>query len=176
MAITRQQKEATLVELKEKFQKAGSVAFGQYSGLSVEQLSKLRKEMRAAGVEFKVAKKTLFKLAAKEQGYDLPDELLEGTVGAAFSYEDSIAGPRLIKKFGKDKDFEKLKLMGGIMEGKVMSIAQMKEIAGLPSKQELLAKFIGLLRSPLQSFYGTLQSPLSSFARAAQQYAEKKPA
>ena len=57
-----------------------------------------------------------------------------------------------------------------------MTIAQMKEIAGLPSKQELLAKFVGLMRSPLQSFYGTLQTPLSSFARAAQQYAEKKAA
>lgn len=174
MAITRQQKEATLTELKEKFQKAGSVAFGQYSGLSVEQLSKLRKEMRTAGVEFKVAKKTLFKLAAKEQGFELPDEIMEGTVAAAFSYEDSVAGPRLIKKYSKD--FEKLKLMGGIMEGKVLTITQMKEVAGLPSKQELLAKFIGLLRSPLQSFYGTLQSPLASFARATQQYAEKKPA
>jgi large subunit ribosomal protein L10 len=71
-----------------------------------------------------------------------------GTVGAAFSYEDGIAGPRLIKKLSKD--FEKLQLLGGIMDGKVMSVAQMKEIAGLPSKQELLAKFAP---STLQGFY-----------------------
>lgn len=174
MATTRSKKESTLQELREKFEKAQSVAFGQYAGLSVEQVSKLRKELRAAGVEFKVAKRTLFKIAAKEQGFELPDEIMMGTVGAAFSYEDSIAGPRLLKKLGKD--FEKLQLLGGIMEGKVMTVAQMKEIAGLPSKQELLAKFVGLMRAPLQGFYGAIQSPLGSFARAVEQYAEKKPA
>lgn len=174
MATTRKKKEATLEELREKFQGAQSVAFAQYAGLSVEQVSKLRKELRSAGVEFKVAKRTLFKIAAKEQGLELPDDVMMGTVGAAFSFEDGIAGPRLIKKL--TKDFEKLQLLGGIMDGKVMTVAEMKEIAGLPSKQELLAKFVGLMRAPLQGFYGAIQTPLGSFARSVQQYAEKKPA
>ncbi|MFA6023762.1 MAG: 50S ribosomal protein L10 [Candidatus Gracilibacteria bacterium] len=174
MPITRPQKEAYLEELRDKFGRAKSVAFGQYSGMTMAQLSKMRTEMRAAGVEFKVAKRTLFKIAAKEQGFELPDELMMGTVGAAFSYEDGIAGPRIIKKMGKE--VEALKLMGGIMEGQVLSVAQMKEIADLPSKQELLAKVVGLMRAPLQNFYGAIQSPLSSFARALQGYAEKKPA
>src|SRR3989338_398970 len=174
MATTRQQKEATLQELRDKFGRAKSVAFGQYAGMTMEQLSKMRNQMRESNVEFKVAKKTLFKLAAKEQGLELSDDLLPGTIGAAFSYEDGIAGPRIIKKMGKE--VEVLKLMGGIMEGQVLSIAQMKEIADLPSKQELLAKLVGLMRAPLQNFYGAIQSPLSSFARALQGYAEKKPA
>ncbi len=174
MATTRQQKEVTLQELKDKFGRAKSVAFGQYAGMTMEQLSKMRKQMRENNVEFKVAKKTLFKLAAKDQGLELSDDLLPGTIGAAFSYEDGIAGPRIIKKMGKE--VEVLKLMGGIMEGQVLSIAQMKEIADLPSKQELLAKLVGLMRAPLQNFYGAIQSPLSSFARAVQGYAEKKPA
>jgi len=174
MPTTRQQKEVTLEELKEKFGRAKSVAFGQYAGMSMFQLTAMRKQMREAGVEFKVAKKTLFKLAAKEQGFELSDDLLPGTVGAAFSYEDGIAGPRIIKKMGKDVDV--LKLMGGIMEGQVLSVAQMKEIADLPSKQELLAKLVGLMRAPLQNFYGAIQTPLSSFARGLQAYAEKKPA
>ncbi len=174
MATTRQQKEVTLQELKDKFGRAKSVAFGQYAGMTMVQLSKMRKEMRDAGVEFKVAKKTLYKIAAKEMGLELADDLMTGTVGAAFSYEDGIAGPRIIKKMGKE--VEVLKLMGGIMEGQVLSIAQMKEIADLPSKQELLAKFVGLMRAPLQNFYGAIQSPLASFARGVQSYAEKKPA
>lgn len=173
MATTRQQKEDTLKELNDKFAKAKSVAFGQYSGMSVAQLSGMRRKMRDAGVEFKVAKKTLFKLAGKKQGFELPDEILMGTVGAAFSYEDSVAGPRIIKK--TSKEVEVLKLMGGVMEGQVLSIAQMKEIADLPSKEELLAKFVGLLRSPLQNFYGILRSPLGAFLRGVQAYAEKKP-
>jgi large subunit ribosomal protein L10 len=174
MATTRQQKEASLQELKDKFSRAKSVAFGQYAGMTMEQLSKMRKQMRENNVEFKVAKRTLFKIAAKEQGLELTDDLMMGTVGAAFSYEDGIAGPRIIKKMGKE--VEVLKLMGGIMEGQVLSVAQMKEIADLPSKQELLAKVVGLMRAPLQNFYGAIQSPLASFARGVQGYAEKKPA
>lgn len=174
MATTRQQKEVTLQELKDKFGRAKSVAFGQYAGMTMEQLSKMRKQMRENNVEFKVAKRTLFKLAAKEQGLELTDDMMMGTVGAAFSYEDGIAGPRIIKKM--DKEVEVLKLMGGIMEGQVLSTAQMKEIADLPSKEELLAKFVGLMRAPLQNFYGLMQSPLASFARGVQAYAEKKPA
>lgn len=174
MATTRQQKEDTLQELKDKFARAKSVAFGQYAGMTVEQLSGMRRKMRAEGVEFKVAKRTLFKLAAKEQGLELPDEMIPGTVGAAFSFEDGIAGPRIIKKMGKDVAV--LKLLGGIMEGQVLSISQMKEIADLPSKQELLAKFVGLMRAPLQNFHGLLRSPLGSFLRGVQAYAEKKPA
>ncbi len=174
MATTRQQKEVTLQELKDKFGRAKSVAFGQYAGMTMEQLSKMRKQMRENNVEFKVAKRTLFKLAAKEQGLELTDDMMMGTVGAAFSYEDGIAGPRIIKKMGKE--VEVLKLMGGIMEGQVLSTAQMKEIADLPSKEELLAKFVGLMRAPLQNFYGLMQSPLASFARGVQAYAEKKPA
>jgi large subunit ribosomal protein L10 len=174
MATTRLKKEETLTELREKFSRAKSVAFGQYSGLTMEQLSKMRKEMRGSSVDFKVAKKTLFKIAAKEAGLELPDDIIEGTVGAAFSFEDSVAGPRIIKKMSKT--FEALHLMGGIMEGKVMTIAQMKEIADLPSKEELLAKFVGLMRAPLQSFYGALQTPLGSFTRGLKAYAEKKPA
>ncbi|MFA5855615.1 MAG: 50S ribosomal protein L10 [Candidatus Gracilibacteria bacterium] len=174
MATTRQKKEEVLSELKEKFAAAKSVAFGQYSGLTMEQLSKMRREMRGSKVDFKVAKKTLIKIAAKEAGFELPDTIMEGTVGAAFSFEDSVAGPRLIKKMSKQ--FEALKLLGGIMEGKVVTPSQMKEIADLPSREELLAKFVGLLRSPLQNFYGVLQSPLASFARGLSAYAEKKPA
>lgn len=174
MATSRQKKEETLQELKDKFRRAKSVAFGQYKGLNVAQISKLRRSLREIGVDFKVAKRTLFKLAAKDQGLELPDEIIEGTVGAAFSYEDSVSGPRLLKKIGKE--LQALKLLGGVMEGQVLSVDQMKVIAELPSREELLAKFVGLLRAPLQNFYGLLKSPLSSFLRAVQVYAEKKAA
>lgn len=171
MATTRQQKEVTLQELKDKFARAKSVSFGQYAGMTVAQVANMRKKMREVDVEFKVAKRTLFKLAAQEQGLELPDEVMMGTVGAAFSYEDAMAGPRIIKKMGKE--VEVLKLLGGIMEGQLMNVSQMKELADLPSREELLAKIVGLMRAPLQNFYGAIRSPLSSFARAIQGYSEK---
>lgn len=172
MAVTRQQKEESLAELKEKFAKAKSVAFGQYAGMSVEQISAMRKEMRAANVEFKVAKKTLMKIAAKENGVEVSDEMIPGTIAAIFSYGDQVSGPKIVSKFAKK--IEVLKLVGGIMDGKILSLKDIKILADLPSKEELLAQFMSMLLSPLQKFHGTISAPMSSFARAAQAYADKK--
>lgn len=173
MAITRQKKEEILAELIKKFQDAKSVAFGQYAGMSVEEISDMRNKMREAGVEFKVAKKTLIKLAAKEAGLELPNEILEGTIGAAFSYEDVVSGPKFLKDASKKN--EVVKLMGGVMEGEVLSIEQMTELASLPSREELLAKFVGMMRAPLQNFYGAISAPTSSLARALSEYAKQLP-
>ena len=173
MAITRQKKEEILAELIKKFQEAKSVSFGQYAGMSVTDLSEMRNKMREAGVEFKVAKKTLLRLAAKEAGLELPDEIVEGTVGAAFSYEDAVSGPKMLKTTGKK--IEVVKLLGGVMEGKVLSIQEMGELADLASREELLAKFVGMMRSPLQSFYGAISSPMSSLARSLSEYSKQLP-
>jgi large subunit ribosomal protein L10 len=174
MAITRQKKEEILAELVEKFKNAKSVAFGQYAGMSVTDISEMRNKMREEDVEFKVAKKTLMKLAAKEVGLELPDEILEGTVGAAFSYEDVVAGPKLLKATAKE--IEVVKLLGGVMDGKVLSTSEMKELADLPSKEALLAKFVGMMQGPLRSFHGVLNTPLTSMARAMEEYAKQQPA
>lgn len=173
MAITRQKKEEILAELIKKFQEAKSISFGQYAGMSVDEVSAMRNEMREAGVEFKVAKKTLFRLAAKEAGVELPDEIIEGTVGAAFSFEDAVSGPKLFKK--TSKKVEVVKLLGGVMEGKVLSIQEMGELADLPSREELLAKFVGMMRAPLQNFYGAISGPTSSLARTLSEYAKQLP-
>lgn len=170
MAINKQKKEEILKELIDKFGAAKSVSFGQYSGMTVGELTDMRNKMREEGVEFKVAKKTLIKLAAKEHGLELPDEILEGTVGAAFSNEDAVSGPRILKD--TSKKVEVVKLLGGVMEGKVLTISQMTELATLPSKEALLAKFVGLMRAPLTQFYGAINAPTSSFARAMQAYGE----
>jgi large subunit ribosomal protein L10 len=171
MAVSRQKKEEILAELVKLFAEAKSVSFGQYAGLSVEKMQVMRREMRAENVQFKVAKKTLLKLAAKENGMELPDEIMEGTVGAAFSFDDVVAGPKLLKKTAKaEKDI--VKLLGGVMDGKVMTITQMNELADLPSKETLLAQFMGMMQAPLRSFHGALSAPLSSMARALTAYSE----
>lgn len=174
MAVSRQKKEEILAELIELFKDAKSVSFGQYSGMSVADISTMRDEMREKGVKFKVAKRTLFKIAAKEYGIELPDDIMEGTVGAAFSYEDAVSGPKLLKATAKK--VEVVKLMGGIMDGKVISIAQMTELADLPGREELLAKFVGMMQGPLRGFHGMLNGGLGSFARALQAYSEQMPA
>ncbi|MBU0981455.1 50S ribosomal protein L10 [Patescibacteria group bacterium] len=174
MPITKQKKEEILQELNEKFKNAKSVAFGQYAGMTVEELSNMRREMRESNVEFKVAKKTLLKLAAKENGLELPNEVVEGTVGAVFSYDDPSVGPKIVKD--TSKKVKVLQLMGGIMDGAVLSVADMNELASLPSRDMLLAKFMMMMRAPLTQFHGAISSPLSSFARAMKAYAEQMPA
>ena len=171
MAVSRQKKEEILKELIEKFEKAQSVAFGQYAGLSVTDMQEMRSDMREQGVEFKVAKKTLFKLAAQHHGMELPDDILEGTVGAAFSYEDMVSGPKVLK--ATSKKHEVVQLLGGVMEGQVLTTSEMKELADLPSRDALLAKFVGMMQAPLYGFRGAISAPLSSFSRALDAYAEK---
>ncbi len=171
MAVTRKEKEAILKDLVEKSQKAQSIAFGQYAGMTVLQLSKMRSEMRASNVEFKVAKKTLIKLAAKEMGVEIPDESIEGTVGVAISYSDPVSGAKILKSTAKT--VEVLKLLGGVMDGRVFSPAEMKSLADLPSRGQLLATFMSMLQSPFRSFASAIQAPGSSLARALTAYGEK---
>lgn len=172
MAVSKQKKEEILQELIKKFGDAKSVAFGQYAGMSVHEMSDMRGKMRDAGAEFKVAKRTLFKIAAKENGVELPDDVMEGTVGAIFSYEDAVSGPKILKDTAKK--VKVLKLMGGMMEGKVLSVDSMQELADLPNREELMAKFVGMLQGPLRSFHGAISGPTASFVRAAQAYADNK--
>lgn len=161
---TKAQKEVILKNLVENMKAAKAVVFADYKGVSVKDLSLLRKEMRKEGVHFDVAKKTLLKLAAKESGFpEIPDDIIEGPVGAAFCMEDETAGARLIYQAGKKN--ENLKLRGALFEGKILSIADTKVLATLPTKQELLGKFVYLVKYPIQGFHDVLQNTLGGFVR-----------
>ncbi len=174
MALTKEQKQEILNDLIEKMKEAKCVVFSQFHGLGVKDMTELRGQMREQGVSYKVAKKTLIKIAAKEAGYDqeIPDESLDGPIAVAFSMEDEIAAAKLVNNFAKDHDG--LKLMGGLFEGKVMSMAQAKELADLPGVEELMAKFVYLLKSPIQGFHGVLNNTVSGFVRVLDAIKEKK--
>ena len=171
MALTRDQKQAQVADLTEKMSNASSVIFAHYTGLSVAEVSELRLKLREQGAEMKVAKKTLAKIAAKECGYpELTDESMEGPVSFIFSFEDPLSGAQVAFKFGKEHD--QVALIGGVFEGKVLSKEEAVELAKMPSREQLLAKFVGMIQSPLISFAGMCSSPLSGFARAISQVAD----
>lgn len=173
MAVTREQKAEQLKELQDKLSKASSVIFTNYIGLTVGQVSALRRQLRAVGAEMKVAKKTLIQIAAKEKGLpELPEQTMTGPVACIFCYTDAVAGAQAAFKFGKDHP--QVSFLGAIYEGKLLSQADAKTLAQIPSRQVLLAIFAGMLRSPLQSFAGMCVSPLSGFARALSEIAKKK--
>ncbi|MDD4319464.1 MAG: 50S ribosomal protein L10 [Candidatus Peribacteraceae bacterium] len=175
MALTRAQKTEQLTELQDKLGKAASVIFTHYIGLTVGEVSTLRRQLRDAGAEMKVAKKTLIRIAAKEKGLpEIPDQVMDGPVGCILSYTDPLAGAQVAFKFGKDH--KQVQFLGGLFEGKILSQSDAKTLAQIPGRQILLAMFAGMLQSPLRSFAGICASPLSGFARALSEMAKKKEA
>ncbi len=171
MAVTKQQKKEMLAELVASFKGAKSIAVGKATAMSVKETSDFRRSLREQNMSFKIAKKTLICLAAKEAGYEgLDKAALEGSVGLAFS-PDEIAAAKMVKKF--DPKGEKMELIGAFYEGKFLSKRDANELANIPGKQELLTIFAGMLRAPLYGFASLLNSPLSSFARAVKGYGEK---
>jgi len=173
MAVTKEKKQEILADLIEKFKKAKSVAFAENKGLTVGELGELRSGLRTKSAEMKVAKKTLVKLAAKEVGYEVPDEILTGAVGTVFGYDDVVAGAKVVNDFAKKHP--KVGLLGGLLDGKILLLAEIKALASLPSKEELLAKLLYMLKYPITGFHGVLKGTLSGFVRVLDGIAKKAP-
>lgn len=142
-------KEAKVAEIKEKLEKAQSVILADYQGLTVEEDTQLRKNLRAEGIEYKVYKNTLVTIAAKELGLDGIVEFLEGPVSIAFGYDDATAAARILNDFAKDH--KKLELKAGVVEGVVYDKAKIEQLASIPSKEVLIAKLLGSIKSPLSN-------------------------
>lgn len=156
MNKNRQLKEAKVAEIKEKLEKSKAVVLSKYQGLTVEEDTILRKNLREAGVEYKVYKNTLVTLAAKELGLDSVCEYLEGPVSIAFSYEDVTVGARVLNDFAKDH--KALELKAGIVEGEIYDETKIKQLATIPSKEVLIAKLLGSIKSPISSFARVLSA------------------
>ena len=149
MSKNRQLKEAKVAEIKEKMEKAESMIFAHYQGLTVEEDTQLRKALREAGVEYKVYKNTLSSIAAKELGYEGILNVLEGPVSVAFGYEDATAPARVLNEFAKTH--KKLELKGGVVQGEVFDVDKVKKLANIPSKEVLIAKLLGSFKAPLSN-------------------------
>ena len=151
MSKAVEMKQTVVQEIAEKFKSAASVVVVDYRGLTVAQVTELRKQLREAGVEFKVYKNTLVRRAAQEVGIsEFNDELLVGTNAIAFGYDDPIAPARVIKDFMEAHP--KMKLKMGVVEGEFYNEAQIVEFANIPPREVLLAKLLGSLKAPMSNF------------------------
>ncbi|MCI1944677.1 50S ribosomal protein L10 [Clostridium luticellarii] len=150
MGKNREVKEAKVKEIKEKMEKAQSIIFAKYQGLTVEEDTKLRKNLREAGVEYKVYKNTLAKLAAKELGFDEVENVFAGPISTAFGYDDPAAPARVLNDFSKDHKM--LELKGGVVQGEIFDIDKVKQLATIPPKDVLIAKLLGSFKAPLSNF------------------------
>ena len=155
-----EKKQAIVAELKEQLASAKSVVLTGYKGLTVAQDTELRRELREAGVSYHVVKNTMLRLAAKEAGVEGLDKHLEGTTAFAFSTEDAVAPAKVICGFikkNKLEDTEVLTVKAGMVEGKVIGLDDIKALASLPSREELIAKLLGSMNAPISNTVNVLQ-------------------
>lgn len=167
-------KKAKVKELSDKLKEAKSFVLADYRGLTVEQDTQLRRAMREAGVEYTVLKNSIIRFAAQENGYDALDEYLKGPTALAISLQDPVAPSKLLSKFAKQ--YDKLEIKAGVVEGNVLDLDGIKSIANLPSREELIAKTVGGLSSPLYGIVNVLSANLRGLAVALNAIAEKKQA
>ncbi|EIQ7151681.1 50S ribosomal protein L10, partial [Enterococcus faecalis] len=136
-------KKETLVQAAaEKFESAASVVIVDYRGLTVEEVTNLRKQLRDAGVEMKVIKNSILSRAAKKVGLDGLDEVFTGPTAVAFSNDDVVAPAKIIDEFAKDA--KALEIKGGVIEGKVSSVEQITALAKLPNREGLLSMLLSV--------------------------------
>ena len=173
-------KKAVVEALSGKIKEATSVVFVDYKGITVAQECALRNQFREAGVEYSVVKNTLTRFAAKENGYDF-DEVLNGTTAMASTTGDPIAPARIVCEFAK-KNKLPLTIKGGIVEGSVLSAAQLNGFGELPSKNALVASVLGTFLAPISSLAFVLDQARAKLeegfvpAAAAPAVAEEAPA
>ena len=142
-------KAAIVDEVTEKFSAAASAVIVDYRGLTVEQLTELRKQLRDANVEMKVIKNSILVRAAEKAGLNGLEEVFSGPTAVAFSNEDVVAPAKIIDEFAKTA--EKLEIKGGIIEGKVASIEEITALAKLPNRDGLLSMLLSVLQAPVRN-------------------------
>ena len=138
-----------VAEIAEKIKRAQSVIICDYRGLTVEEDTKMRQELRNAGVEYMVLKNSMVERAAKEAGIDESiNAMLKGPSAFAFGYDDAVAPAKVLKE-NLVKKFKKGELKGGILEGEVIDTATVTAIAELPSREQMIARMLGSMMGPV---------------------------
>lgn len=150
MSAAIQKKQEIVQEIVQKLSSSKSTIVADYRGLTVKQMTELRKQLREAGVDFKVLKNTLTKRATKEVGLTELDQHLTGPNAIAFSEEDIVAPAKILHNFAKENKV--LEIKGGVVEGRVVTLDEIKELATLPSREGLLSMLLSVLQAPMRNF------------------------
>jgi len=163
MPLTKIQKQKILEDLKEKVGKQKAIAFVNVSGLKVQDLTKLRREMKKKNCELKVAKKTLIGLALKENKIEVDLKKMQGEIALGFGYKDEISPFKTLYDFAKNH--EQLGILGGVIGEEYFGKEKVVELAQIPPREELLAKMVGSLFAPMSGFVNVLQENIKGLLR-----------
>jgi len=169
----RKEQKAEQVELiAEKLKRAKVAVLTDYRGLTVSQLQELRAKLRGGEVEYRVIKNTLARRAAEAAGVPALQSELKGPVAIAFGYDDLGLPAKLINEFVRATRL-KLEVVGGLVEGRVFSPEQVKQLADLPSRESLIAQLLGTLQSPVAQLVGIMQTPVQQLVGVLDAYKQK---
>ncbi|MDD5145864.1 MAG: 50S ribosomal protein L10 [Candidatus Pacebacteria bacterium] len=149
MPLTKEQKKKALEALRDKISKKKSIVFVDFAGLKVKDMSALRKKLRQADSEFKAAKKTLMGIVFKEAKIDADIKKLPGEIALVLGYKDEVTPAKLA--WDASKEYQNLKILGGILENKFVGVNQIEALAKLPAREVLLANLVGSLNSPISN-------------------------
>lgn len=171
MAKTRVYKEKVIAELTEHLNQSKSAVLLGYKGLKVTETEELRNKLREKKVHFHITKNTLFKIALSNTGIVIAQELLDKPMAIAFATEDEVSVAKEIDLFAKQH--EAIEILGGILEREFIDERTIKQLASLPSREELYAKVVGSIASPLSGMVNVLVGNIRGLVNVLSQYKEK---
>lgn len=161
--MNRQEKEKAIADLQDSFRRASVALVTTGQGLDVPTVQALRRSLRKAGGEFKVAKNTLAKLAIRETDFQALDSTFQGPTGIVFGYADPVSVAKILVKFSEDH--QELSVAGGVLGRQFLAETEVKSLASLPSREVVLAQLLGLLQAPATQLLRTLNEPGAQLAR-----------
>ncbi|GEO82486.1 50S ribosomal protein L10 [Pararhodospirillum oryzae] len=168
--MNREEKKELIAELSSLFASTSTCIVTHYKGMTVAEVEKLRREMRAAGASFRVTKNRITRLALADTAFEGLADLFTGPTAIATS-SDPVAAAKVCVEFAKKND--KLVILGGAMQGKMLDVQGIDALAKLPSLDELRGKLLGMINTPATRIAGVLQAPAGQLARVFNAYATK---
>ena len=171
---TKAFKQEKIEAMKENFAKAKVAVVTEYRGMTVEEITKLRRALQKEDADYMVTKNTLAKVASKGTQFEVLEEVLKGPVAIAFGYADEVAPAKVLKKFIKEA--KKGQVIAAALDGKLLNAKETEVLADLPSKEELYAKMLGCINSPATGIAGAVNAVMSGLVRAMDQVAKQKSA
>ncbi len=173
MPSLRKEREEAVQTLTRDFDGVEGLVVAGYVGVKTPELNELRSKLRPVKAKCRIVKNRLAKIASRNKGLDAGFErFFTGQSALIIQKGDAIAGLKVLVEF--EKGHANMKIRGGLINGKVVKTAEIKEMASLPPRPMLIAQFMRSLQGPLQQFHGVLSAPLGNLARVLDQFAKKK--
>jgi large subunit ribosomal protein L10 len=166
---------AAVAEMKEIFEASPLVIAAEYSGVDVSQMTGLRQELRANGARFKIVKNTFARLAADEAGRSELKDVMGGPIGFIVTEGDPAAAAKAFVKYASANELS-INIVGGMLDSDVLTADRVKDLAKLPSKEELIAKMLGSMNSPITGLVMVMSGPVRALATVLQRHVDNQSA